>query len=99
MSSAKVNTEEIHSNKHAPYEAPPLTNIFESPVILSLDSFALKKNRLKPTLTNKKSPVTKSFQVKTVFLSTFLYCKMEVFCEMGRGRKTKKESKKECISA
>ena len=43
MSSAKVNTEEIHSNKHAPYEAPPLTNIFESPVILSLDSFALKK--------------------------------------------------------
>ena len=37
-----VCTEENHSNEHASYEIPPLTNIFESPIILSLDSL-LKK--------------------------------------------------------
>ena len=36
------DTEENHSNEHASYEIPPLTNIFESPIILSLDSL-LKK--------------------------------------------------------
>ena len=35
-------TEENHSNEHASYEIPPVTDIFESPVILSLDSL-LKK--------------------------------------------------------
>ena len=35
--------EENHSNEHASYEIPPLTNIFESPIILSLDSL-LKKS-------------------------------------------------------
>ena len=33
-----LHTEENHSNEHASYEIPPLTNIFESPIILSLDS-------------------------------------------------------------
>ena len=28
-------TEENHSNEHASHEIPPLTNIFESPIILS----------------------------------------------------------------
>ena len=36
------STEENHSNEHASYEIPPVTNIFESPIILSLDSL-LKK--------------------------------------------------------
>ena len=35
-------TEENHSNEHASYEIPPLTNIFESPIILSLDSLFKK---------------------------------------------------------
>ena len=62
------STEENHSNEHASYEIPPLTKNFESPIILSLDSL-LKKNHLKRTVTNEKSPVTKSFPVKMVFLS------------------------------
>ena len=33
-----ISTEENHSNEHASYEIPPLTNIFESPIIFSLDS-------------------------------------------------------------
>ena len=36
------HTEENHSNEHASYESPPIKNIFESPVILSLVSL-LKK--------------------------------------------------------
>ena len=52
------STEENHSNEHASYEIPPLSNIFESPSILSLDSL-LKKNRRKRTVTHEKSPVTK----------------------------------------
>ena len=39
---AFADTEENHSNEHASYEISPLTNIFESPIILSLDSL-LKK--------------------------------------------------------
>ena len=39
----KRTTEENHSNEHASYEIPPLTNIFESPIILSLASL-LKKS-------------------------------------------------------
>ena len=62
----QTDTEENHSNEHASYEIPPLTNIFESPIIFSLAS--LLKNRLKRTVTNEKSPVTKSFPVKMVFL-------------------------------
>ena len=41
-SSENITTEENHSNEHASYEIPPLANIFESPIILSLDSL-LKK--------------------------------------------------------
>ena len=40
--SCDANTEENHSNEHASYEIPPLTNIFESPIILSLDSLFKK---------------------------------------------------------
>ena len=64
---AFADTEENHSNEHASYKIPPLTNIFESPNILSLDS--LFKEIAKNKLTNEKSPVTKSFPVKMVFLS------------------------------
>ena len=38
------------SNQHASYEIPPLINIFESSIILSLDSL-LYKNRLEQTVT------------------------------------------------
>ena len=37
-----ADTEENRSNEHASYKIPPLTNIFENPIILSLDSL-LKK--------------------------------------------------------
>ena len=42
ITTAIINTEENHSNEHASYEIPPLTNIFESPIILSLDSLFKK---------------------------------------------------------
>ena len=43
-----LNTEENHSNEHASYEIPPLTNIFESPIILSFDSLLTRPDTRLP---------------------------------------------------